>query len=80
MSAFVQVGMCELSRSLEKAAARGAKLSDSESEAAETQAWLQFCVECEYAPADEVRELYIEYDNIIGMLVNMIKSPEKWTL
>lgn len=57
-----------------------AKLSDSEAEAAETQTWIQFAVKCEYLNADEARELYNEYDNIIGMLVNMITSPEKWTL
>jgi four helix bundle protein len=56
------------------------KLSDSEAEAAETQTWLQFAVECEYIPADETRDLYAEYDNIIGMLVNMIKSPQNWSL
>ena len=55
------------------------KLSDSEAEAAETQTWLQFAVECEYLQPDDLRELYNEYDKIIGMLVNMIKTPESWT-
>lgn len=56
------------------------KLSDSEAEAAETQTWLQFAVECEYVEAAVARDLYAEYDNIIGMLVNMIKKPEDWSL
>ena len=56
------------------------KLSDSEAEAAETQTWLQFAVECEYLSKPEAKELYTEYDNLIGMLVNMINHPENWSL
>ena len=33
-----------------------AKLSDSEAEAAETQVWLQFAVECECLSADDARD------------------------
>lgn len=56
------------------------KLSDSEGEAAETQVWIQFAVECGYLSRAEARTLYSEYDNIIGMLVNMIRDPEAWRL
>ena len=56
------------------------KLSDSEAEAAETQTWLQFAVECKYLDADIAREVYGQYDNIIGMLVNMIRKPDDWKL
>jgi len=56
------------------------KLNDSEGEAAETQTWLQFAVESEYLDPDVVRDLYTEYDNLIGMLVNMQNHPEKWAL
>ncbi|MEM7476253.1 MAG: four helix bundle protein [Planctomycetota bacterium] len=57
-----------------------AKLFDSEAEAAETQTWLQFAVECEYVSPENVRSLYAEYDQVIGMLVTMIKKSEDWTL
>jgi four helix bundle protein len=52
-------------------------LNDSEGEAAETQSWLQFAVECEYLEAETARSLYSEYDDIIGQLIN---HPEKWAL
>lgn len=56
------------------------KLSDSEAEAAETQVWLQFAVECAYADRDRVRQLYSNYDEVIAMTVHMIHHPEKWTI
>ena len=56
-----------------------AKLSDSEGEAAETQVWLDFSVSCNYIDEEKRNNLYKQYDNIIGKLVNMIKSPEKWS-
>src|SRR3982750_4513608 len=34
------------------------KLSDSESEAAETQVWLEFAVKCEYIDREKARTLY----------------------
>ncbi len=54
------------------------KLNESEAEAAETQNWLDFAVECNYITVEIYNSLDKEYDNIIGMLVNMQKSPEKW--
>ena len=56
------------------------KLNDAEGEAAETQSWLQFAVECEYLKASATRALYREYDEIIAMLVTMENHPEQWTL
>jgi len=55
------------------------KLSDSESEAAETQVWLDYSLECKYLEKDIYNRLFNEYEKIIGMLVNMIKHPEKWS-
>ena len=57
-----------------------AKLSDSESEAAETQTWLEFAVECRYLEANIAQELYQEYDHILGKLVNMINNPDPWLM
>ena len=56
------------------------KLNDSEGEAAETQVWLQYAVECGYVQPADTRELYREYDDIIGMLVNMQNHPDQWCL
>jgi len=56
------------------------KLGDSEAEACETQVWIQFCVECEYLAPEIGKELYKEYDAILGMLVNMITHPKDWKL
>jgi four helix bundle protein len=56
------------------------KLNDAEGEAAETQTWLQFAVECGYANAEVSRTIYAEYDSIIAMLVNMQNHPEDWSL
>jgi four helix bundle protein len=55
------------------------KLSDSESEAAETQTWLDFSFECEYIDEQTYQELYSSYDKVIGMLVKMSSHPENWT-
>ncbi len=61
-------------------AAFTAKLSDSEGEAAETQVWLQFAVKCEYLERERAACLYQSYDEILGMLVEMINHPEPWLL
>jgi four helix bundle protein len=54
------------------------KLSDSESEAAETQTWLDFSLSCGYISEAEHHKLDNEYENIIGKLVNMSLHSENW--
>lgn len=56
------------------------KLNDAESEAAETQTWLRFVVECGYLAEKVRQELHQTYDYIIGTLVNMIIDPSSWIL
>ncbi len=56
-----------------------AKLSDSEAEAAETQVWLDYSLECGYMTEEAYKKLYQEYDKIIGMLIMMIQHPENWS-
>jgi four helix bundle protein len=51
-----------------------AKLNDAEAEAAETQTWLQFSVECQYLDSEEGRNLYQAYNHILGKLVILIKN------
>lgn len=57
-----------------------AKLNDAESEAAETQTWLHFTVECEYLNKEKAKELYKQYDQIIGKIVRMIANPKPWLM
>ena len=56
------------------------KLSDCESEAAETQVWLEFAVKCGYMEREEASALYQSYDGIIGTIVGMINHPETWVI
>ena len=56
------------------------KLSDAESEAAESQFWLEFAVKCGYLPRDKAAALFKTYDEVISIIVTMINQPEKWTL
>jgi four helix bundle protein len=56
------------------------KLNNAEAEATETQVWLDFCYNCQYLEEDTVIALRKTYDFIIGKLVMMIRSPEKWSI
>lgn len=56
------------------------KLSDVESEAAETQVWLEFAVKCSYLNREDAAPLYQLYDSVLGTIVGMINRPEKWTI
>ncbi|RUA26517.1 MAG: four helix bundle protein [Bacteroidetes bacterium] len=57
-----------------------AKLSDSETEAAETQVWLDFSLDFKYISPEIHKDLYDKYDYILSMITNMQKHPEKWTI
>ena len=56
-----------------------AKLSDSEGESAETQTWLDFALDCKYMTNEDHKELNLNYENIIGKLVNMSLHSENWS-
>jgi len=55
-----------------------AKLTDSEGEARETQTWLQFSFACHYINEEQFNNLNIKYNQIIGMLVNMMNQLKNW--
>ncbi len=61
-------------------AAFRAKLSDAESEAPETQVWLEFAAQCKYMDRDRAAALYQTYHAIIGTLVGMRNHPQTWLL
>ena len=54
------------------------KLSDSMSEAAETQTWLEFCLACRYIDQTAFARLNDEYEAVIGMLNMMEFKVEKF--
>lgn len=56
------------------------KLSDAETETAETQVWIQFAAECAYLEREVARELFATYDHIIAMLIQMIRNSKTWCL
>jgi four helix bundle protein len=56
------------------------KLSDADSEAAETQAWLEFAFKSGYLDQKLRDELDDAYDHIMGKLVNMLTRPEEWAI
>lgn len=56
------------------------KLSDAETEAAETDTWLEFAAECQYLDADTNHEMRDIYDHIMGILVKIIGNPSPWLL
>lgn len=79
-SRSVCTNIAEAWRKRRYSAAFVSKLSDAEGEAAETQVWLEFCVRCGYLNRDNGAKLYQTYNRILGKLVRMIKSPDKWVL
>jgi four helix bundle protein len=79
-SRSVCANLAEAWRKRRYVAAFVAKLSDAESEAAETQVWLQFAVESGYLNRDRAATFYSTYDEVIRMLVAMIHHPETWTI
>lgn len=56
------------------------KLSDAETEAAETQVHAEFAFRYAYLSQVVFLELDGSYEKIIGQLVKMIDQPEKWLI
>jgi four helix bundle protein len=54
------------------------KLSDADAEAAETQTWIDFVLDCGYMNQDTRGGLDEQYEVIIGGLVKMMDSAEQW--
>ncbi len=57
-----------------------AKLSDAESEACETQVWLEFANRCGYLDVSKRTDMELTYNQIIGQLVKMIDNADKWLI
>ena len=79
-SRSVSANIAEAWRKRRYKAAFISKLNDSESEAAETQVWLEYSVKCKYLDRADGKEIHEEYDRIIGKLVTMINHTDKWLI
>src|SRR5437763_4362272 len=56
------------------------KLSDAETEAAETQVHAEFAFRHDYLSRDEFLKVDDAYEKIIGQLVKTIDQPQKWLI
>ena len=54
------------------------KLSDSAQEAAETQTWLEFALECKYIDKKIFNKLDEDYEHIFAMLITMERKAESF--
>lgn len=79
-SRSVAANIAEAWRKRRYEAAFISKLNDAESEAAETQVWIAFALECGYLQSPAASELNQAYDFVIGKLVLMIAKPAPWIL
>lgn len=57
-----------------------AKLNDSETEATESQVWLELALRSGYITQEFNEEMFMEYESIISQLVVMINQSEKWII
>jgi four helix bundle protein len=57
-----------------------AKLCDSESEASETQVWIEIARRCGYFQEEAARRLESSYDQITAQIVRMTQEPQKWLI
>lgn len=57
-----------------------AKLSDAESEACETQVWVELARRCDYLDDNACGELDEACEQIMGQVVKMIVDADKWLI
>jgi len=56
------------------------KLSDAETEAGETQAWIEFAVKCGYLNREDGLRIHGAYEALLGKLVGMIHHADQWVI
>jgi four helix bundle protein len=79
-SRSVCANLAEAWRKRRYKAAFVAKLSDAESEACETQVWVEFARRCQYLEDGSCNELDAAYEQIMGQIVRMIVDADKWLI
>ena len=56
------------------------KINDSETEACETQVWLEIAWRCKYLSEEKTNEIIERYDHLLSQLVLMINDADKWVI
>jgi four helix bundle protein len=79
-SRSVAANVAEAWRKRRYKAAFISKMSDAETEAAETQVWLRFAKDCGYLEGSESDRLVAEYEKLISGLIGIINNADKWVL
>lgn len=79
-SRSVCANICEAWRKRRYKLSFVSKLSDAETEASETQVWLEFGSKCKYIDDAAYQKLDKHYDQIVGKLVRMIFNPDPWLI
>src|SRR5438445_11373677 len=79
-SRSVAANIAEAWRKRRYHAAFVSKLSDAETEAAETQTWVEFAIRCGYLTKYEAESLSEEYERLCSQLIVMIENPRDWTI
>src|SRR5262245_18342671 len=79
-SRSVCANLAEAWRKRRYKAAFVSNLADAESDAAETQVWIEFALECYYLKADQAVPLYQVCDEVLRILVAMINKPQSWVI
>src|SRR5690349_5235080 len=78
-SRSVAGGISEAWRRRRYVAAFVNKLNEAEAEAAETQTWIGFALNCEYMDQETAIRMKSAYDEILRMLVSMQQNADLWT-
>jgi len=79
-SRSVAANIAEAWRKRRYEAAFRSKLNDFESEACETQTWIEIALRCNYLEKALADRLDKRYENIMAKLVIMIRDANKWTI
>ena len=79
-SRSVCANLAEAWRKRRYEAAFVSKITDAESEAAETQTWIAYAVRCGYLARPAAAPLHRTYDEVLRMIVAMTRKPELWVI
>ncbi|MEA5572575.1 four helix bundle protein [Calothrix sp. UHCC 0171] len=79
-SRSVAANISEAWRKRRYPAAFVSKLNDAESEAAETQTWIEVALRSGYLKKEIAFELDSQCEEVLSQLVKMASHPEQWTI
>jgi four helix bundle protein len=77
-SRSVSGNLAEAWRKRRYSAALASKLNDAEAEAAETQARLEYAVQCRHVGGDEAKDRDAKYGEMNRIIVGMINHRQSW--